>query len=63
MFKEEKTNKFLDYSDDDFIKNLGISKWEYLNVYKDYLIEQDNKYYFSKKIDNEFLYNEIIGRY
>ena len=63
MFKERKTNKLLDYNDDDFIKKLGISKWEYLNLYKDYLIEQDNKYYFSKKIDNEFLYNEIIGRY
>lgn len=49
MFKEEKTNKFLDYSDDDFIKELGISKWEYSNLYKNYLIEQDNKYYFSKK--------------
>ena len=39
MFKERKTNKLLDYNDDDFIKKLGISKWEYLNLYKDYLIE------------------------
>lgn len=55
--------KLLNYSENYFINEIGISKWEYLNLYRDYLIEQDGKYYFSKKIDNEFLYNEIIGRY
>lgn len=63
MFERKKVATLLDYSEDYFINELGISKWEYLNLYKDYLIEQDGKYYFTKKIDNEFLYNEIIGRY
>ena len=63
MFGSKKIEKLLDYSEDYFINKLGISKWEYLNLYSDYLIERNGEYYFSKKIDNEFLYNEIIGRY
>ena len=63
MFGSKKIEKLLDYSEDYFISKLGISKEEYLDLYSDYLIEQDGEYYFSKKIDNEFLYNEVIGRY
>lgn len=57
MFGSKKTEKLLDYSEGYFISKLGISKEEYLNLYSDYLIERNGKYYFSKKIHNEFLYN------
>lgn len=62
-FESKKVDKLLDCSEYYFINELGMSKKEYLNFYRDYLIEYNGKYYFSKKIYNEFLYNEIIGRY
>lgn len=64
MYKKENTIEYmLDFSEEEFLDELGFSKWEYLNRFKDYLIEKDSKYYFMKKVSNIYLYNEIIGRY
>ena len=38
MFSSKKIEKLLDYSEDYFISKLGISKEEYLDLYRDYLI-------------------------
>ena len=64
MFKKNNTVEYLlNYSNEYFFNELGVTKWEYINRYKDYIIKQDNEYFFRKRIIDVFLYNEIIGRF
>ncbi len=62
--KTYNTLETLDYYDDNYFEdNLGITKNDYLNKFKRYIIKIDDQYYFQKRIYNIFLYNELIGRY
>ena len=47
MFKKNNTVEYLlNYSNEYFFNELGVTKWEYINRYKDYIIRQDNEYFF-----------------
>ena len=52
-----------EYSDNFFLENIGITKREYMDRLKDYLIEINRDYFFQKEVSKVDIFNEIIGRY
>ncbi len=52
-----------EYSDNFFLENIGITKREYMDGLKDYLIEINRDYFFQKEVSKVDIFNEIIGRY
>ena len=52
-----------EYSDRFFQENIGISKNEYIDYLRDYLIEINGDYFFQKEVSKVDAFNEMIGRY
>lgn len=53
----------MEYSDSFFLENIGITKEEYIDGLKDYLVEINGEYFFQKEVSDVDIINEIIGRY
>ena len=49
--------------DENILDKIGISKREYFDILKDYLIEINGEYFFQKEVSYVDVVNEIIGRY
>ena len=52
-----------EYSNNFFLENIGITKREYIDELRDYLIEINGLYYFQKEASDVDVFNETIGRY
>ena len=62
MFERKKVATLLDYSEDYFINELGISKWEYLKLYKDYLIIEIKVIHAGNLCHTTSILNRMIDR-
>ena len=54
---------FSEYTNKDFIERINITKNQYEQLLKRYLVLMKDGYYYEKKLEKEALCNEIIGRY